>query len=64
VGENWGKLNGGIMISPVLMLGGKSLSHSFYNGTLATYALCFSGGCWGAFKKEVQAFKSTTNQVH
>ena len=44
------------MISPVLMLGGKSLSHSFYNSTLAIYALCFSGGCW-CLKKKLQALK-------
>ena len=50
MGENWGKLNGGIMISPVLMLGGKSLSHSFYNGALAIYVLCFLGGVGGCLK--------------
>lgn len=44
------------MISPVLMLGGKSLSHSFYNSILAIYALCFSGGCW-CLKKKLQALK-------
>ena len=45
------------MISLVLILGGKSLSHSFYNGTLAIYALFF-WGVLGVFKNKVQALKS------